>query len=762
MGQTFCLTKDKADELKKAALAGEINIAKMYEMSSAERRDLFGKYVDPETAQFVNGEFEKAMVSEQQTALKKWAQKTFNVREKKSATYNDVLQKIADLNKRGVLTPKSEDAYLEDLVRSKLGINVSSEESAEISKRSDKLEELSGKIEGLGDPDNNPQGQLDYLKARREMEDYLDSLTPSGNLRVLTSTIARGNMLFRVPSMLVNINSNNIEGAIGHIIRRVSERVVAADNADQVGKYIKFNAKVYRETGFDLSRMVALKSDRKVLGEDVGTSQGKGLIRKIGRWYEDKVFNLTQGLPDVVASSYAFSDRATLMSTRIARHQGLKGAEAKAKALEIVKDAMNVEPKTEEGKLVRESARIDAERSTNTDKRIMADKLLKFRKQLNVKDLRFGDMNIPFVKTTANAIQSGLQTSGITIPVEAIEDTLRMVKMVQGGQGWGESSEEAFRKFGETVTRAGIGMLAAYLISNAIDKDDYVGIYPTNPNEKKLFGLKNAVANSFRIGNHFYSVDWLGPVAAPLVGFLTAKKYANNIPTGVYFYGTGVMYQVLHSPGIDFVRQGLDNLVTVLTSTKTTAPNDVIKQLANYSVDFVKSRFVAGFIQTIAEFTDNVVRDTSSKNDILAPLKSVIPGPYGRQSLPEKKNALGESIPSEGWRALIFGGRSKTVNDNPVVAELDRLINNDQLPTLTDIETGSNRVKELKTQIGEEKYKTAVKYYYANLKSKITKTMNSLTYKRVDDEEKKKRLNSARDDALEEMLFKFHYRKPRK
>lgn len=759
MAKTFCLTKEVADKLKQAAIAGEINIAKMYEMTSLERRAIFEKYVDKESAQFVNGEFENAMVSEQQTALRDWAKNTFNIKEKKTATYTDVLNKIDDLNKRGILTPKNQDAFLSDLVANKLGATVTTEEAGEIAKKAQKMEELASKIDGLGDPNNNPQGQLDYLKARRDMEDYLDSLTPSPKLRVLTSTIARGNMLFRLPSILVNINSNNIEGSIGAVVRRASEHVGKAYNTDQIGKYIRFNTKVFRETGYDLSRMVSLKADRKILGEDVGTSQGKGAIRAIGRWYEDKVFNLTQGLPDVFASSYAFSDRATLAATRMVRGMKLKGTEAKAKSKEIVLDAMNVEPKTEEGKLIREIARIDAERSTNTDKRILAERLLKLRKILNVGDFKFGDMNIPFVKTTANAIQSSIETSGITVPIKAVESTLRMVKLVQGGQGWGESSEEAFRGFGETVTRAGLGMIGAFLVANVINKDDYVGIYPTTLKEQELFRLKNAIPNSIRIKDKYYSLDWFGPLAAPLIGFLTAKKYGTNIPTSAYFYGSGVAYQLLKAPGLDYIRQTLDSLTKTLTSNKMTTPSDVVKQLSNYTVDFVKSRGIPGFLQSIADLTDNVVRDASSKNDILAPIKSVIPGL--RQTLPEKKTVFGDTTQTEGWRSIIMGGRSKTAKDSPIVAELDRLQKADQLPSLVDIEKSSSRAKELKAQIGDQQFSVAKQYYGELLKSKIERLINTNTYKRATDEQKKNQIESVKNDSFDKMLKKYHYKKPK-
>ena len=83
MAKAFCIPPALADTLTKAAQNGEINIAQMYEMSSADRRKLFTKWVDDETAKQINLGFEKAMISNQKNALKKWAKDTFNATAKK-------------------------------------------------------------------------------------------------------------------------------------------------------------------------------------------------------------------------------------------------------------------------------------------------------------------------------------------------------------------------------------------------------------------------------------------------------------------------------------------------------------------------------------------------------------------------------------------------------------------------------------------------------------------------------------------------------
>jgi UDP-glucose 6-dehydrogenase len=56
----FCIPKHIAAKLKEAAANGEINIKALYEMNSQQRNEFWKKYVNEETAQFINSGFEKS------------------------------------------------------------------------------------------------------------------------------------------------------------------------------------------------------------------------------------------------------------------------------------------------------------------------------------------------------------------------------------------------------------------------------------------------------------------------------------------------------------------------------------------------------------------------------------------------------------------------------------------------------------------------------------------------------------------------------
>jgi transcriptional/translational regulatory protein YebC/TACO1 len=114
--KAFCIPKHLASELKQAAQAGDINIKDLYDMTSEQRREVFQKYTDLETAKQINSGFEESIVSSQKDALKKWAEKTFVGKEKQSKQYKDVIDKIDQLDELGALNYKDATSFLEDMV----------------------------------------------------------------------------------------------------------------------------------------------------------------------------------------------------------------------------------------------------------------------------------------------------------------------------------------------------------------------------------------------------------------------------------------------------------------------------------------------------------------------------------------------------------------------------------------------------------------------------------------------------------------------
>lgn len=753
--KNFCIPVTLAEKLKEGAKRGEIDIEKMYAMTSLERRAVFEKYVDKTIAKEINLGFEKAMTSSKVTALKDWAENTFTGSDKLPMK-KGVLSKIQELSESGLLTPEKETAFYQDLVAEKLGLTVTTEEATKINELSTKLDKLSTQESEFGTP------TAEYFKARREMQDYIESITPSNQIKVLSSIIGRGNMLARISSPFLNIESNTVMAGIQALSRRLETKQVGGANTKYASDYAKFAIKLYKDTGYDVTRMQTIDDDFTVKGEDILTSQGKGKIRKVARIYEDVIFKGMQGLPDVVFSSFASADRANIESTKLAQQEGLKGAEAKDRALEIFKDSTRVDPKTKEGKIIRDQAIADAMYSTYTNKSLASDISLGIRKVFNLAsgNLRIGDQIMPFVKTPANVISTGLNMSGIGLPVDATYRVFKTLKSIKDGEEWNDAFKEEFAGFSKTVIQAGLGITFAFILASLFDPEDYIGEYPTSEKERQLLALRNATTNSVKIGDKWVSLDYFGPLGSPMTGLLYAKKYGNTLPEKSYQYFKGVLAQTAKLPGFENTKDIVDYL-NGLSDKGTKDINDEIRDVMNYVIGFGQSRLVPGILSDIAKATDTVERKTTGDGDMFARVKSVLPG--FRQTLPTKQTVYGEDIATElAWSAILFGSRVKTSKDNKITEELLRLDKTNNLPSITDVSKTSPRAKELKEQIGPEKFEEFMTDFGRRMAEETSKELGKSGYRRAIDEDKKKRLDKIKNDLFEKMLKKYRYKKPKK
>lgn len=751
----FCIPRSLAEKMKAAAQRGEIDMGKMYDMTTKERNALFSKYVEPEIAKQINTQFEKAMISKQQNALKKWAEEVFVGSEEKKKQKVDVYKKIEALTESGILTKDNEKAFLGDLVADKIGVGITTDQASQIVKLSEKLQAEAKNESEYGTP------TLEYFKARREMDDYIASLNPSSKIKLLSSTVGRGNMLLRVSSTLLNIESNTIQGVLQGLQRRFEKKSVGGANAKYASDYAKYVNQIYQETGYDITRMLTLDGDTMIRGEEQLTTQGPGKVREIARWYEDNVFKKLQGAPDVLFSSIAFSDRANIESTKLAQSEGLKGEEEKARALEIFKDATRIDPKTKEGQAIRDSAMADSFYSTYTNKTVYSDIALGIRKVFNLipGDARIGDQIMPFVKTPANVIGAGIDMSGIGVPLEAGYRMFKVFNDIKEGTRPIEAMKSEFKGFSKTIIRAGFGLVFTTILSSLFKPDDFIGEYPVSEKERQLLALRNAAPNSVKIGDKWVSIDYFGSLGAPLIGMLYAKKYGKNLPESVYNYVKGVIKRSAKIPGFDETYNTIKALQEITPKAHQTI-NDEIRNMTNYMIGFVQSRSTPGILYDIAKMTDSSERATD-RNDVLSKLKFAIPGV--RQTLPEKKNIFGETVNTEPWYSILFtGSRVKTSKDNAITAELQKLNNTGNLPSITDVSRTSPRAAELRDQIGQEKFDQAMEWFGTNLKKGIDKTIRDPAYKRLPEDKKQNKINSVKSNLFEEMLKKYHYKKAKK
>lgn len=763
MASNYCIDRKVAEQLKKAVKEGTISMQGLYDMSYESRGRLLEKYVSKADADFVNLNFQKAMVSGQQDALTKWAEATFSPKERKTKAFRGVKEKIADLEKLGVLNNANSDAYLHDLIADHMGISLKPEEFQKIIDNSKELETLA-KTPG---PDGNPS--LDYWMALDKAVKYAESLNPTPNLKVATSVIGRANMLASPKSPAVNIVSNAVNSVVQGFARRIQEQNYKGLNGEYALERVKNAINIFRKSGYDITRMTDMNANQLRLGEDMTHSQGSGPVRAVGRFAENVIFKNALGVPDVATAATAFYDKLELATAHLAIKEGLKGDAAKKRALEIFKDADLITPKTVAGQLVRAQAVADAQHTTYTDTPEVkvgdttvdtgTTSFSKFslgvRKLLNqaTGNLRLGDMQIPFAKVISNMIESGLDIAGagfVKGGVKLVE--YKLPPRLENAPG---GDPQLLRDAMTHFTRAGVGLAAAIVLAEAINPDDFFGDYDSmDANSRRLAQLNNAGFNSFKWGDKYVSADVLGPLSPAFVGYMYAKKYGNGPVDSAWQYTRGLGGQMLRTPG---VKEFVDLYHDIDEAVKVGDVDSSVEGVTQGVVDYVRARVVPAILGDLAKGTDTYQRETG--RDVGATLKASVPGL--RETLPPKVNQVtGEEMKTEGLvSTLLAGSRIQTATKGPIIAEINRLYKVGEGPQIADIRY-STRMKDLKTQISPKDFNSAISDFSHQYAERVSELISSADYDEFSDSEKKDEFNKIRSEVLDNVLTDYGYEKP--
>ncbi|MHA1400158.1 MAG: hypothetical protein ACTSQE_07400 [Candidatus Heimdallarchaeaceae archaeon] len=745
---SFCIPKKLAKQLKQAAKSGEIKINELYDMTSGQRNEFFSNYVDGDTANKINAGFERAMLSEQQTAMSNWAKQVFIGKEK--GRRKNVLDKIDKLSDKGLLDPSSRSAFMEDLVGESLGVKVTAEEAQKIDSLSEKLrtEEAKG-LDGFGVP------KVGYWKARLELDNYLLSITPSSRVKITTSTIRRGLMLASIKSPLVNITGNTLLAFEQSLERRIKSGVSKGSvNQKLLKEYRKTAVDIFGKTGFDITRMQDIGEGRKTLGENITHSQGDGVVRKMGRVMEDTVFKQMLGKPDVWFAAMAQADSANLKATEQAKEEGFKGKALEKRATELFKDAMSISPTSDMGNRIRTNSIADAEFSTFTNDGGFAKASLKARDYLNAiqEDIAIGDQTIPFAKTPANAIQFSFDSAGISA-ARGIKNFPAAVRQYRRGD------PSLLRDSYSDMFRSGFGIMGAILLANLFDPDDFIGMYPSSKKQRELLKLKGATPNSIKIGDKYYSLDYFGGFRGSLVGIMNAKKYGGNVTESLYNFARGNLAQLADMPGVEEVGEAYEFIQEAAPGGRL-SQDELVRRTKTLTSDYSRSLVIPAILKDVAKAFDESERQVDWKNPADR-WKADIPGL--RQTLPEKLDVFGNVLKGEpAYSVMLFGARVKTAKDNAIVNELKELDKSDNLPSLTRPEYTSSRVKGLKEQVGDKKFKEAMTYFRSKYKEDTIRLIDSSRFKKMEDDEKRKAIDKIKNSSLDRMLKRYRYKKPRK
>ncbi len=167
---SYCLPKFAAEEFKKALKAGSVKPSELASISSAERRAIFEKYMNPMQAQNTNALFEsKLLLKNQQKGIITWAKKVTGIT---PDTRRDLIAKVERLDQ--AMNETELASFKEDLIEKRLGFGVTPKEAETISTLATKAEEARVAI-----PDNAPLRSPERMKygARAvALKDYVDAI----------------------------------------------------------------------------------------------------------------------------------------------------------------------------------------------------------------------------------------------------------------------------------------------------------------------------------------------------------------------------------------------------------------------------------------------------------------------------------------------------------------------------------------------------------------------------------------------------------
>ena len=580
----WCLPRNLADAFLDALRSGELSPERLAEMSSAERREAFAKYVGPEHAAEVNGNFEsKLLLVDQKRGLVNWARKTAGLTEPVRRSLVDRIQKLDK-----VLQPEDEQAFLSDLAAQKLGTAVTAEEAQTIFNLGKAAQDARDA------PTDNLSGVNDaYLNASEDLKAYIASLKPVTALRSIgmnALVISRNNLLMN-PSVPIKTVTSQIENSV---VEGVARRLATGEFGGLNGKLAnqaKAEAwETFHKTGFNTASMESL-SDNGKLGEGnrFGAVTGmvdahgaaravEGAVRKVTQISNKIIIHYAHVVPFTKFYQSTFFDAADIMSSHMAKSEGLTGEAARARAEEIFRDAARVEPETVEGQVARKMAQKQSARVTGTNDNLASKFAMLVKDGLNKVVYGLGDALMPVAKIPATIISNGIENAGPGIPL-GVWDIIKGRDMMQSSDL--ATRYEGMARFTGGIQRVGrtVGTLAfAAYITHELTPSDF---------------KQDRYGDSFvKIGGVWVNMEYFSLISPAIGGMMAVKQHADgSIPKSFGYFVAGEAAPLSHLPGVN----------TVPDLVKGIQDLGVGEGTAKWFKDLAVSRSIPAFIENMTK-----------------------------------------------------------------------------------------------------------------------------------------------------------------
>lgn len=260
---------------------------------------------------------------------------------------------------------------------------------------------------------------------------------------------------------------------------------------------------------------------------------------------------------------------------------------------------------------------------------------------------------IPFGKIAATILTDAKDYS----PIGAMQSVYKAA--IDSKTGWTPAiQKDLVEGIGRGVTGTGVVALGAALAK----KGDITTGYPTDKKEQTLWQAEGKQANSIKVGNQWRQTPALGPFASLLQAGAYLQQSKGKSPTGKANATAALTGALSNLSGQSYL-SGLTSIASAVQN-----PTENLGSTAKLEAGSV----IPVGVGQIAAATDSKTRTTQNAGQSI---ESKIPGL--REKLPVAQTVFGQPIsnPDRGATGLLDPTRPTNATNDPVVNELQRLVN---------------------------------------------------------------------------------------
>lgn len=419
----------------------------------------------------------------------------------------------------------------------------------------------------------------EYLKAKGEFQGYVSKLNPDSKGVAIAKNliqIARNNLITNIATPLKTYVSGITNHTMGLIVRRLGSLSLHGDHPELAEQITNETFKTFIKTGVNTAAMESLDDNSSILGshsnkkgftgikenesfdapKESPTGKGTGTLQKVterAAAISHKIaITLEHNIPFTQIYSKVFGDALNFHASAFARIDGLKGTDAVERSKELMLDAARIEPETDAGKLLRQTAQQSAARVLNVNDTWASRFSVGTKNVLNKisPGIPIGDLIEPIAKIPANIIANGLENTLVGAPEAAIDIVKGKMKLNSDDLQTRYQGLVQYRSGIEHAIRIAGAVGIAAVITSGLSKNDF---------------RTDAYGNHFvKIGKYWVNTEYFASISPNIAGFMAMKQFPHENPAIAYLTGSkvgeGALGSVLNIPGVNEVYKSIQSI----------------------------------------------------------------------------------------------------------------------------------------------------------------------------------------------------------